>query len=902
MTRRIVAIVALAVVAVVVYLLWFRSGDGATAGTKDPARSAKVQGGRATDREQRDPAINARVPERFTLDIDPDGPLRLEGQVLDADGKGVGNAEVWITTAPDRSTTTDGDGSFVFENLVGKTYTLTASSGDAIGATTYKLTTAPNPVVVRIAEGAAVRVAIIDEDKKPIANAHVMAPSSQRDATSDKDGKATLKPVHPGWVIVQASAPGYATGTTFATIGSAGASADVSLVLRKGVAVSGRVVDENGKPVAKAHISPDDDWGGRGDSADTDTDGRFSFPVLAHGVHVLKAVDGHHAPATSSPFMVAEHPVTDVQIHMGAGGTIAGRVVDKDKKPVAFATVRVASGGKRLGLVSRTGTTGRDGAFEISGLPRHKVSARAETGDTASKLVDADLEASARVADLELVLDVSGTIKGVVVDDTGHPVPEVSVHAVPDVFGGATEEQLLVATFSSATTDGAGGFTISGLSDGSYKLWAARTARGNGFGRASNGEGTSAKTGDANVKVILPATGSLVAKLAIDGQTTPPKLATVLIADQAPTPIIDGAVSIKDLTPGNYDVTFRSADFAAFVRRDVQIDAGKPTDLGTITVTRGRKLSGTVVDSNGPVGGAKVKLGTMLFSAANQDNSDSFDDIMGLRTTVTDQDGTFTLIGVPVKQTTIIADHPDRGRSLGLVVPPGSDDTTGVSLTLRGYGSITGKVTSKGQPLGNTQVSEASTGGGPQASFVETASDGTFVMAKVPEGKHVLTAIQPGMMSMKGTSAIVDVVAGQPSNVVIDVPVGAITLTVQVKALANNKVDAAQVFLFHGTGVTFANGQDLLQGFFQSGLEGMKIWLGGAMPMPTYDELMPNDYTVCSIPITGNLQDPKFQQRIQENMENIKVYCKTVHVAPAPTAQTFVDELPAMTPLPPPPK
>ena len=870
-------------------MLWFRStSDGATSAAKE--RDAKVHAA-GTREVVREDGTRVRVPAKFTLDVDPDGPLRLEGQVVDADGKGVGSADVWVSASPERSTTTDGDGSFSFDGLVGKSYTVTASAGDAIGATVVMLKPSSDPAVVHIAPGATARVTVVDEDRKPIAGAKVSAPGYQRETTSDQAGKATLKPLHPGWVAVEANAPGYASATTYASIGSAGASADVTLVLHKGVAVAGRVLDDNGKPIAHAHVSTADDWADD-DGVDTDADGKFSFAAIAHGVQVLMGVDGEQAPATSSPFMVGERPVTNIDIKMGAGGVLAGRVVDRDDKPIAFATVRIATSGKqRMRAVSRTATTGRDGTFELHGLPRHKLSARAETGDTASKLVEADLEGQAAVKDLKLVLDVSGTIRGVVVDGDGKAVPEVSVHAIPDVFGGASEEQLLVAELSSATTDGGGNFAIGGLPDGQYKLWASHGTRT----RGGEDTGVSAKTGDAKVRIVLKANGTLVAKLAIDGQTTPPKLASVDLAGAAPTPVTDGAVSIGDLAPGSYDVSFRGAEFAAFVKHDVQIEAGKTTDLGTVTVNRGRRLSGVVLDASGtPAGNAKIKLGTMLFSAANEDDSnDSFDDVMGLRTTMSDQDGTFSVIGVPMKATNIIADHPDLGRSLGQPVAAGTDDLTGVTLQLRGYGSITGKVTSQGQPVGGVQVSDATAGGGPQATFVETASDGTFVMTKVPEGKHVLTAMQAQMMSMKASAATVDVVAGKPSTVVIDIPVGQLSLTVQIKPLPNNQVDAAQVFLFRGTGITFANGQQLLQSFFQSGLEGMKIWFGGASPMPVYDELVANDYTVCAIPITGNIADPKLQQRLQEDMENLKVYCKPVKVTPTPAAQSFVDELPA---------
>src|SRR5438445_9996263 len=56
-------------------------------------------------------APRGRAP-KWTLDVDPEGPLRLEGQVVDADGRGVGGAEVWLGSVPPRTAKTEGDGSF----------------------------------------------------------------------------------------------------------------------------------------------------------------------------------------------------------------------------------------------------------------------------------------------------------------------------------------------------------------------------------------------------------------------------------------------------------------------------------------------------------------------------------------------------------------------------------------------------------------------------------------------------------------------------------------------------------------------------------------------------------------------------------------------------------------------
>ena len=46
------------------------------------------------------------------------------------------------------------------------------------------------------------------------------------------------------------------------------------------------------------------------------------------------------------------------------------------------------------------------------------------------------------------------------------------------------------------------------------------------------------------------------------------------------------------------------------------------------------------------------------------------------------------------------------------------------------------------------------------------------------------------------------------------------------------------------------------------------------------------------------MSDPTFMQRIQENMQTLRVYCKTLKVSPSPSEQTVISEVPAMTPFP----
>jgi protocatechuate 3,4-dioxygenase beta subunit len=893
-------------VGIVAFAVWFFALRGDK--PSSPSQPTSPAGGSAAH-TQPPPAAKTQAPAppgmapRWELDTDREGPLRLEGQVVDADGQGVGGAAVWLSSVPPRTTTTEDDGSFAFDKLVGRQYALGAAAGTRVGGPVqYRLTQTSDPVVIRVFEGSKLAVTVVTAEGAPIADAQLAIAGVQDvEGKTTADGTATLSPVLPGWAAVQASAAGFAPGSGFTQVAGGGATAQLRITLRKGVAVSGRVIDDRGKPVASARVTTSGvfDLPAGLDPVVTDAKGRFAFAALAAGTHTLVATDGEHAPARSGPLTVEDRPIDNVEIVMQTGGAIAGTVVDQEGAPVAFATIRASGDGQQAWQAgARQVTSDHAGAFELRGLPRAKLKLRAESDAAASAIAVVDLEAQQDQRDLRLVLDVTGTIAGIVVDETGQPLPEVQVNAFPDILGGASADAVVLAGMSSATSDGGGRFVIRGLPDGEYRV---RAARSSGRGQYDWGQGgVSAKTGDKDVKITLAAPGSLVGKLVVEGTNAPPGLASVQLGSQPPTAAAkDGSFSLDDLAPGTYDLHVRGPEFTVFTKRDVVIATGKPTDVGTLTLLRGRKLTGRVVDGAGrPVPGAKIKSGDMLYSLQGADEQmETFEEMSGIRSAMSDQDGRFTLIGIAKKSTSLMADHPTRGRSNALEIHAGTDDPPPITLALRGYGSIAGTVTSQGKPVAGASVTATPKGGGAQVQIAQSAHDGSFKLTKIAEGTTVVSVMQQSMMSLKSTSTEVQVTANKQTTVKIDIPVGSVTLSVQIKPLAGQQVDSAQVFMFRST-VAMNNAKDLTDAFLGGGAVGMKFWFGEGKPAPEFDELVAGDYSVCTIPITGDLNDSKFQQRLQENVNVLAVYCKTLKVTASPDKQSFVHEVPAMSPLP----
>lgn len=905
MKRRLVGVLAVivALVSALLVYLQVRSGSPHARTAPDATRGSGAAVVPATPRAQAEAPPPERA-QRWTLDADPAGPLRLEGQVLDPDGKGVAGALVAITTVPPRSVTADDDGSFVIDKLVARTYQLGASTDALVGGPVfYKLRDGADPVVIHMAAGAAVDVTVVDDQQRPLPGATVkLLDTSERTAQTDVKGRVTLGPVRPGWVAVQASAPGFANAGGLTTIGAAGAHATLTIALKKGVAVSGRVVDERGAAIAKARVVAQGDpawggWGGREpDAVTTNERGEFTFAALPAGVTKLVAMDGEHAPAASEPVTIGAAPVTGVTIAMTPGGVVAGTVVDASGAPVPFATVRVAGAGRAQGVTAaRQATTDKAGAFEVRGLARVTLQARAESDTAASSLVPIDLSAKARVEDVALVLDVTGTIAGIVVDEKGAPVPEVSVNAYPDMLAGAKAENAALAGFSSATTDGEGRFVIRGLPDDQYRLWATRALGADGGAWSRNS--TPARVGERNARLELPSPGGLTIEVRLAGE--PPQHATVQVGFGAPTPMDEGKLTIRDLAPGTYDLTLHSLEFAERMLRDVKVEPGRVTDLGTIVVEKGRVLVGRVVDRAGrPVAGAKVRVGERLFSAGNADDGQlaQYDALANVRSGTTGADGSFTIIGVPPKPTSAAAETAS-GRSLPVTIPATAGNPPPVDLVIEGFGTIAGKVTRRGQPVPGVAVDEVVKGAPAQNSFAQTREDGTFVMERVIEGTHVLTANDRSAMQSRGGATTVQVTAGKTTTATIEIPAGDLALEVAIRPLAGARVDSAQLFLFGGT-VSVDNGQALVDKTLDGGAVFMRFWFQGKPPT-VFDEMAAGTYSLCSIPITGDMNDATFVQRIQENIPALRVVCTPVTLAPTPAKQAITQQLPAMAPLPP---
>lgn len=908
MKRALPAALALLLLAAAGYFLFFRDKGGAkTAAQPDAAPTNASQ----RLHPSRDDAPTPLPPQQqFRYDDDPQGSLRLEGQVLGPDGAGVGGAVVTLSSNPPRTATSEDDGSFFFDKLIPKTYALTARAGDlAGGPVSRELTATSDPVIIRMKKGGTVTVTVVAASSgDPIAGAEVeLRAGAEQTGSTGSDGVARFRGVGPGWMVVAAHASGYGTKRVPLVMpASGGADLTAELDLSPGVTIAGRVLDESGSPIAGAMVvaAPTGQMmplvDGRHDGAYSGADGRFRLEHVATGKLEVSAYHKDYASA-SSEAMDVNRDIDDVELRMPAGGSVAGRVIDAGRQPVPFAQILVrpsGGAGRGWGGGGRGGRADEDGRFEIKGLPRATLELMAASDEATSEVTRVELGDRARAEGLEVVLSVTGTISGVVVDGGGDPVPEVQVSLMPDWSKGADASRFGLRSFQSTTTGGGGRFTFKGLDEGVFLLRATRDASNPMVYQL---QGTRAKTGQSDVELTLLEDGGVKGRVVSErGEAVGVFSVTVGWPPGHPVSDERGEFDLAGIPPGTYDLKIRGADFAEKTVADVEVKPGETRDVGTIEVALGRTFLGRVLDPGGsPVSGAVVVVGRQVVGSGQSvtmSSDESLDETMRIRRAHTGDDGRFRIRGLADDELVAVAEHPDAGRSLPVTVPKGPARVER-DIRLAPVGSVVGSVTKGGEPVPAVAVIAASVENRSQMSVSRTDDKGKFRIERLAAGDYNVSAMLSSGMSASGVSQRATVSGGHETRVDLVVEVGDVTLVVDVEPEPGAKVDSAQLFLFRGE-ANPKNGKEVNDAFLGAQASGSAMKFASPGTETRFAEQPPGPRTLCAIPITGDMSDPKFLQRLQEEALHLEVTCAPLEIAPSPAEQRFKLVVPEMKPLP----
>jgi protocatechuate 3,4-dioxygenase beta subunit len=640
----------------------------------------------------------------------PAGELRLEGEAIDADHHPIAGAT--ITLNGSRAISTDADGAFAFDHLAEGGYQLTAEKDTLYARERVVLSASSKPAMLTLRPGTTLVVHVV-ADGQPVSGASVEVMGYER--ATDATGTVRFRGVELNSTVVSVTAEPYMpVRVEIATGDDARATVEKTIALEHGAPVAGIVVDQDGRPVPDAkvlyHMSVPGylPWY---EIVEVDAQGGWQINRVGAGKLLVEGYSQFHtATAEIAVAVDGKHPTTGVIVRVARGATVSGVVVDASGKPVAGASVSATGG-----------STQTDGAgrFELTGLEAGPCELSATTPTQGSEVHPLQLPKGGRV-EARLVL-VDTHITGSVKTSRGEPVAGVSIRATR-VQRGAS---------GSATTNDRGEFDLGDIPPGDYELTAVRDGD-----REEHPRTRGAHSGDRGVELVLPDRATIAGRVVLDGK--PVDYFGVAFTDDPggsyPTPDVvrapDGRFSETHLQPGTWSVQIVGPAFVRKTIGDVRVTEGQVTDLGDITVERGRSLSGRVRDERGlPVAGALVTLGK-----GHDPNDDATLSQLsrGARTARSDADGNYRIDGIEPDDggELMIGATDDRGIAAAQRVEPTAST---IDLVIERTGAIAGVVANA---RGQITVFAISARG---ASYDATPDpDHEFVLDRLPPGDYTV--------------------------------------------------------------------------------------------------------------------------------------------------------------------
>ncbi|MDB5327920.1 MAG: polymerase sigma factor, sigma-70 family [Phycisphaerales bacterium] len=195
------------------------------------------------------------------------------------------------------------------------------------------------------------------------------------------------------------------------------------VTLKRGVLISGRVVDAEGKPVTKATVAIGRD---RMPSnivppVKVDADGKFTLPGVAGQPITITAIAKGLAPDLQT--FTVKDPPEELTFKLGPPQTLSGRVVDASGKPIRGVGVAIDTW-RGARTIQKRMSTNADGKFTWTEAPADEVLVDVFDQSHSDQLNISMTAGKENVEKLTSPLTIAGTV----VDDvTGQPVPKFTV-------------------------------------------------------------------------------------------------------------------------------------------------------------------------------------------------------------------------------------------------------------------------------------------------------------------------------------------------------------------------------------------------------------------------------------------------------------------------------------------
>lgn len=487
---------------------------------------------------------------------------------------------------------------------------------------------------------------------------------------------------------------------------------ELRVPLGPGARLAGLVVDDLGEPVVGAVVRIEREgeelppW-----QAATGDDGRFDIDTLYAGAHGLTASSPNHGTIVRQG---VSPDGTELRITLERVGSVAGRVVDPDGAPRAGAFVVIAGSG--IWPARRT-QTDSEGRFRWADVPPGVYELRAHAGDlVADPRRGLEVEPHTR-AFVTFTLQHGRSLTGTVVDtDTGDPVEGAQITV--------SAEALDVAP-RATTSDPRGHFAIAGLQAMVHRV----SVYAEGYVPVTALEHTP---GDLLTLSLVP--GGILVGVVLDQQRRPVAGATIEVLGER-----------EDRQPVELttDRGFRGAVFAS------QLD---PIGPGmALAVTEGPVPPIPLA----PAMGGELELLPLPEAPDERTLGSSH---------ITDEEGTFRIIGVPPGHVQIVAHHAGYApaTTARLFIAAGAT-RDGVELILAPGGRLIGRVIDEREVGVEGVLVEIRSDREPHPRIAFTDDRGAFELQGVV-GELSVTALPNGRPAVR---ARVTVASGADEEVIL---------------------------------------------------------------------------------------------------------------------------------------
>jgi hypothetical protein len=249
----------------------------------------------------------------------------LAGRVLGPEGLGMEGARLHLM-GPGRSGSeavlTGAEGRFEVRGLTEDTYELRVERPGHLSVTREVRLPRTEPLELSLAPAAAVAVKVLGAHGEPVEEASVSLSrvgegrgETVREEDTDARGSVHFGGLVPGSYLAKARAPGYLPSEPVPVEAWDEEAAPVSLVLREGLSLSGRVRSARDVPVGEAEVVFMGD-GTRLDRTRTDAQGRFTLSGLVPGRALLRVEKFGHPMRE----VEVEVPASNLELRLEAPG------------------------------------------------------------------------------------------------------------------------------------------------------------------------------------------------------------------------------------------------------------------------------------------------------------------------------------------------------------------------------------------------------------------------------------------------------------------------------------------------------------------------------------------------------------------------------------------------------